>query len=326
MFGAARLALFAANPVATGGVSGGISYFFGGFTGSASTTVRKYDLVSGASTAGTALPSSFFVGGAFGNGVEGWQVGGFSGSPGSDQTHVRYNTFSSDTWTTLTVLGAAQRNQSCASSSTKGYSWAGYRATVNLTTNNQWTYATDAFSAGSALPFTQPTSYCQTHNNSTIALWIGSATDAAGGTPNKQYMIYTFSSDATTYSASGAAYNNQLAGMTGPQDHGVIISGLRTATSGDGSLTTGITKYNLSDASLKSDSESVGTSNSHGDGAGSDEQGIFAGRTTAARSTTESVYTYATNTRNLLSAYLSNNQVFTVDTQSPAACHNAQIS
>jgi hypothetical protein len=325
MFGVSRLALFNANPVAGGGVSGGISYFFGGLAGSASTTVRKYNLVSGASTAGTALPSAFFVGAAFGNGVEGWQVGGFNGGV---LTNVRYNTFSSDTWTTLTALSAGQRNQSCASSSTKGYSWAGFRdPSSNLTVNNQWTYATDAFSAGSALPFTAPTSYCQTHNNSTIALWIGSGADAGGGTPTKQYMIYTFSSDTTTYSANGASYNNILAGMTGPQDHGVIISGLRAASgAASDPAITGITKYNLSDGSLRSDSESVGTAYSHGDGAGSDEQGIYAGRTSGTRSATESAYTYATNTRNLLSAYLSNNQVFTADTQSPCACHNAQIS
>lgn len=329
MFGAARLALFAANPVATGGVTGGISYFFGGYDGSYSTLNRKYNLTSGAAGAATnAVPSGTMLAGSWGNGTDGWCTGGFNSS---DMTAVRRMSFSSESWTTLTALGAAQRNHRGTSSSTKGYSWGGYRATVNLSTNSQWTYSTDAYAAGTALSWsTTPTSFAALHGNGTTALFVGGAADGAGGTTARHYLIYTFSSDAQNYSASGAAYGHTLAGATGNQTDMVVISG----NNGTGNppantwtVNTKIIRYTISTAALVSDTNTVGTANSHFDSAGDDNVAISAGLTgTSGRTSKENAYTYSTGVSTLLSAYLANNQVYAADTESNTACHSLQVS
>jgi hypothetical protein len=329
MFGAARLALFAANPVATGAVTGGISYFFGGYRGGYSTTNRKYNLTTGAvGDATNAVPSGTMLAGSWGSGVNGWCTGGFNGG---DMVAVRRMAFSSESWTTLTSLGAAQRNHRGTSSSTKGYSWGGYRASVNLSTNSQWTYSTDAYAAGTALGWgTSPTSFGALHGNGTTALHMGSGVDGAGGTSLKHYLIYTFSSDAQSYSSSGAAYGHTLGGTTGNQTDMVVLSGYRSSATPPSfdAPSTGITRYTISSAALVSDGGTVGTAFNHFDGAGDDSVGIFAGcNADADRTAREQAYTYATSTATLLSAYLANNQLYNANNwENPTACHSLQVS
>jgi hypothetical protein len=327
MFGVSRLALYSANPATGGGlVTGGITYFMGGFGNT--NAVRKYNMTSGASSAGTAMPSSAALGQSWGSGVNGWQVGGYITS---DLTSVRRMAFSNDTWTTLTNLAAAQRNGRGTSSSTTGYSWGGFRSTVNLSSNNQWTYSTDAYTAGTALSWsTTPSSWGACHGTGTTALFLGGGSDAAGGTTKRQYLIYTFSSDTQSYSATGASYGHTLAGATGNNTDLVVLGGYRSSADPTVLTVRGttITRYVVSTAALVNDGGTIGTAYSHGDAAGNDEVGIFAGcNNSEARSARENAYTYATDTDTLLSAYLANAQVFTFDNaESPQAFHSAQIS
>lgn len=327
MFGAARLALYAANPVSGGAlVTGGFTYFVAGYT--AQTGNRKYNMTTGASSAATAIPTGGMLGQSWGSGVNGWYVGGFTGS---DSTQVRRMAFSTDTWTSLTALSAAQRNGMGGSSSTKGYSWGGYRATVNLSSNNQWTYSTDAFSAGTAMGWgTTPSSYGVAHGTGTQAIILGGGADGAGGTTRRWQSIYTFSSDTESFSISGAAYGFSASGATGNNTDMVVIAGHRSSADPTILTTRGttITRFVVSSGSVVVDSGNVGTAFSNCDGAGNDEVGLYAGaQGSEARSTRENAYTYATNTATLLSAYLANNQIMTVDAvESPRAFHSAQVS
>jgi hypothetical protein len=332
MLGVGRLALFAANPVAappSGLITGGSAYFMGGFKSGATSTVREYEMTTGTSSAATnAMPSAMALGQSWGSGVNGWQVGGYVSS---DLTVVRRMAFSDETWTTLTALAAAQRNGRGTSSSTKGYSWGGYRATVNLSTNSQWTYSTDAYASGTALSWsTTPTSHPVLHTDNTKALFLGGAADGAGGTTKRHYLIYTFSSDTQDYSATGASYGHTLSGATGNNTDMVVLGGYRSSSDPTSYTTRGVTvtRYTVATAAVVSDSGTIGTSFSHADAAGNDEVGIWAGcNIDQTRSTSENAYTYATDTATLLSAYLANNQVFTTDNhESPNAFHSLQIS
>jgi hypothetical protein len=330
MFGAARLALFAANPVEAGGlVTGGSTYFFGGWQGSPQNTVRKYNMTTGASAAGAnALPSESYVGQSWGSGVNGWQVGGFSGG---GVTAVRRMSFSGETWTTLTSLAADQRNGRGTSSSTTGYSWGGFRSTVNLSVNNQWTYSTDAFTAGTALSWgTTPSSWGACHGTGTSALFLGGTADAAGGTTKRHYLIYTFSSDTQNYSATGASYGHTLAAATGNNTDLVVMGGYRSSADPTSYTVRGttITRYVVSTAALVNDGGTIASAFSHADAAGNDEVGIYAGSNgNEDRTQRENAYIYATNTDTLLSAYLANAQVYTSNNrESPMACHSGQIS
>ena len=327
MFGSSRLALYAANPVSGGSlVTGGTTYFTGGF-GSIS-TVRKYNMVTGGSTAGTSMPSGAALGQSWGSSVNGWQVGGYNGG---DILVVRRMAFSTDTWTSLTNLSVAQRNGRGTSSSTKGYSWGGYRDVVNLATNGQWTYSTDAYSAGTALGWgTTPSSFAACHGTGTNAIFLGGGTDAAGGTPKRHQSLYTFSTDTETYSATGGAYGHILAGATGNNTDMVVCGGYRSNADPTSYTTRGttITRYVVSSGSVVVDTGTIGTAYSHGDAAGNDEVGIYAGSNGGEdRTQRENAYTYATDTDTLLSAYLANAQVATFNNmESPQAFHSGQIS
>jgi hypothetical protein len=327
MFGAARLALFAANPVAAGLVTGGTTYFTGGF--GSLTTTRKYNMTTGASSAGTALPSGAMLGQSWGSGVNGWQVGGYLDP--NTLTVVRRMSFSGETWTTLTSLGASQRNGRGSSSSTKGYSFGGYRPTTNLSVNNQWTYSTDAFSAGTAMGWaTTPTSYAANHGTTVDHLFLGGLADAAGGTTKRLMSRYVFSTDTETYSATGGAFGHTLTGATGNNTDMVVLGGYRSSADPTSYTVRGttITRYVVSSGTVVVDSGTIGTAFSHSDAAGNDEVGIYAGcNSNEDRTQRENAYTYATNTATLLSAYLANAQVMTFNNaESPQAFHSAQIS
>jgi hypothetical protein len=168
------------------------------------------------------------------------------------------------------------------------------------------------------------------HNNSTIALSLGGGSDGAGGTLARQYLIYTFSSDAQSYSASGAPYGVALAGATGNQTDMITLSGFNSTANPPtyAARNTKILRFTMSTAALVSDGGTVGTAFSHNDAAGDDSVGIWAGcQSDLDRTTRENAYTYATNTATLLSAYLANNQLYTTNNwESNTACHSLQIS
>jgi hypothetical protein len=329
MFGVARLALFAANPVAPapGGASGGISYFFGGFTTGYSTNTRKYNLSTGASGSGQALPNAVMLASAFGNGTKGFVVGGFNGSA---QSYSKRFTFADDTagsWTWADTSGSStlpntQRSSRGASSATKGYSWGGYN-TADRNYNHQLTYSSEVWASGTVLPFTGSpvqASHASVHSNSTYGIWIGGIGDATN-LNYKQRMIYTWSDDSTSYTADGADYTHWLSASTGNQTTMYVVSGVRA-----GSTTTATTKYTISSGAVSAGG-SVGTGFTHADAAGDDSVGICAGNSGAPTiANAENAYTYATDTATLLSAYLSNNQALAAETESLAACHSIQIS
>lgn len=330
MFGAARLGLFNANP------TGGKAYFSGGYVTAASAVTRTYNMSTGvvyiSTTTGNGnLPSAAFVGAGFGNQVNGFNVGGYSGSAVVNVS--RSITFANDvgsgfTWTnTATTLPGTQRDQRGTSSSAKGYSWAGYRdGTGQITVNFQMVYASGTtWSTGTALPLVgAATGFEALHCNAVQALWIGGCNDAAT-TSFKQLMTYVFSTDTPTYSQNGAANFAGIMGATGNQDVMVVVSGFQGATF---TLGTQVNKYNISNGAATS-MTAVPTAYRNSDAAGNDYVGIYAGCFTGAAATpaqTEGAYTYSADTYTLLTAYLTKTNIYTAKTESIVGFSSTQTS
>jgi hypothetical protein len=331
MFGAARLGLFNANP------TGGKAYFCGGFIAASSAVVRTYNIATGvvytSTTTGNGnMPSAVFVTAGFGNQTYGFNVGGYSGSAPVNTS--RYILFASDagsgfTWTTTATLPGTQRNQRGTSSSTKGYSWAGFRdGTGDLTVNWQLTYSALTWSTGTALPLTgSPIAggFEALHCNATQALWIGGQSDS--GTARKQQLSYVFATDATTYTQTGAANFFSVGGATGDQTNMIAVSGLQT--SGAATLTTNVNKYNIVSGAATT-TTNVPTAFRNTDSAGNDYVGITAASQTGGANPTpaqtEGAYTYSSDTYVLLTAYLNKVNIYTTRTESVGAFSSTQTS
>jgi len=339
MLGAGRLALFSANPVAGGGggaVSGGYSYFVGGYNTSANYT-RKYDLTgAGATTNAGALPQARFVAGGFGNGSSGFLCGGYNGTV---KNTVYELDFSSDTsWSTQNTLPNSQRNQRGTSSSTIGYSWGGYRdggGNATHAVNYQYTYSAGTWATGTNLSIANgasnyANSWSALHGNGSDAIHMGGGVDSGYGTQYTTQNLYEFSSDTQTFSNT-VDRNHLLCGATGNQTEMVIVSGQGYTNVGGGtgssSLKTWILTYNITSGAVVSTGTITGSSFSHADAAGDDSVGIWAGSSQSqSPSAYECAYTYSTDTYSLLSAYNSNYQVQSTRTESLTAFHSLQVS
>jgi len=283
MFGASRLALFAANPVAA---VAGVVYSAGGYDNSGLDTVSgnnqrtakiyKYALSNDAvSLLGSTLSNYIDGGQAFGNQTVGIVAGGGTGdSNGSPVTAVNIITFSTEAKTSGTALTQATRNGKAGSSSTKGYIFIPLSSSSTLTNSRQdYTY-----SSGSSTYNTNNVGFGTVrrdpgvHNNSTKAVvaggWISSGT-----TPQSSIREFTFASETwadASYSLYGAVGQPSVAGN---QTKYVMLGGFSSA--GAGTLNTRVESYAFSDGTRVA----ATSMNGHrlGDAAGDDTAGIFAG-------------------------------------------------
>ena len=330
-FGAARLGLFNANP------TGGIAYFAGGFIAAASAVVKTYNIATGvvytSTTTGNGnMPSAVYVSAGFGNQTYGFNTGGYSGSAPVNTS--RYILFANDagsgfTWTTTATLPGTQRDQRGTSSSTKGYSWAGFRdGTGDLTVNYQITYSAMTWATGTALPLTgSPAagSFEGLHCNADQALWIGGQSDS--GTARKQQLTYVFATDATTYTQTGAANFSSVSAATGDQTNMLVISGLQNSAAA--ALTTNVNKYNIVSGAATTVTN-VPTAFRNTEAAGNDYVGIAAssqtGGATPTPGQTEGAYTYSSDTYTLLTAYLNKVNIYATKTESVGAFSSTQTS
>ena len=170
-------------------------YACGGYgdPNSARNNVRTYNLASGAVADGTIMSRAEWTGAGFSNQVVGMQAGGYSGSaPINTAVRMTFADDTADSWTwTSTTMPGTQRNNRGTSSANKGFSWAGFRdGTGDLTVNFQYTYASNTWSTGTALPLTgSPVAggYPFIHSSAIQALWIGGTSDS--GTYRKQQLI-----------------------------------------------------------------------------------------------------------------------------------------
>lgn len=306
MFGASRLALFAANPVAA---AAGVVYSAGGYDNSNLDTVSgnnqrtnkiyKYALSNDAvSLMGITLSNYVDAGQAFGNQTLGIIAGGGTGdSSGNPVTAVNIITFSTEAKTSGTALSQATRQGKCGSTSTKGYVFCPLSSASTLT-NSRYDYT---YSSGSSTYNTNNVGFgtvrrdVYVHNNTTKAV-VGGGWISSGTTPQTSIREFTFASETwadASYSLYGAIGQPQCAGN---QDKYAVLGGF--ANAGASTLNTRVETYAFSDGTRVA----ATSMNGHrlGDAAGDDTYGIFSGAFTFGSGITATKankkYTYSSDT------------------------------
>ena len=313
MFGASRLALFAANPAADTGVSGGYSYFMGGYADSRIATVYKYTIGTDAVTTATALSAARDQASGFANGTTGHVCGGSTGS--SITTHEIY-TLSTESKAGGTALSSARRDTHAGSStSTLGYIFGGYNASA-LNTIAKYQYSDDTWPTFStSLGWTTVWTSTASHNNSTTAVILGGY---SGSTPNTEYKLFTFSTETPGSNSSLPAAQGQVS-MTGNQSKAIALSGFGPGTFV--TMTNAVRYYDFA-AGTWTSATNLGYTIRFGEGAGDDFKGIFAGGSAGSftLSTAHTKYQYSDDTMTTAT------QIYSTAADSPAAFHSLQAS
>lgn len=313
MFGASRLALFAANPAAPSGVSGGYSYFMGGYAASRISTVYKYTLTGDSVSTATALSSARDQVSGFANGTVGHACGGSTGS--TVTTHEKY-TLSTESKTAGTALSSGRRDTHAGSStSTLGYIFGGYNTSA-LNTIAKYQYSDDTWPTFStSLGWSTVWTSTAAHNNSTTAVILGGY---SGSTPNTEYKLFTYSTETPGSNTSLPAAHGQVS-MTGNQSKAIALSGFGPGTFV--TMTNAVKYYDFA-AGTWTSATNLGYTIRFGEGAGDDSKGIFAGGSAGSftLSTAHTKYQYSDDTMTTAT------QIYTTATDSPGAFHSLQVS
>ena len=319
MFGIGRLALYAANPVATA-TNTGFGYWQGGFQSSPLTrlsSVKKYTFPTDGISTATALSGNRDQVCGLSDTVYGHAFGGAVGSGGGSATtiHERY-TLSTESKTTGTALATAQRDvHSGVSTSTYGYILGRYTTTYSNTIikyqHSNDTYASFTNTLWSGTVWTSVSA----HNNSTLAIAVGGYN---GSTANTNYARFTFSTETAATAQTLPAAQGQVS-MCGDQLRAFIFTGFTSPTS---TMTTAVRNYTFATDTWAS-STSLSYTIRWGDGAGNDVVGAIGGGTTgtgtSSMSTSHTKITYATDT------FATAGQIYSVSTDSPGAFSSVQI-
>ena len=326
MFGASRLGLFAANPIA-GGVTGGYALFAGGYdngtldAGTRTAAIRKYDLSTDAvSTSSLTLNAAYDQVCAFANGTTGVLAGG---SDGNSQGSVRLVNLSAESISNgqaLTVNTLATRLGRGASSSTVGYLYGGW-TTAPVNDIKKYTYSTNVWAyTTNGLGYTNALLTIGVHNNSTVAVLTGGYVNSTLA-PSNIVKEFDFSTESTATASYTLSETRAQQSVTGNQTKYVSIGGFNTSGL---ALTTVVDTY-LFSAGTRTAQTSLTHGFRMGDAAGDDQRGIYAGSETTGggtySTTTNWIYTYSTDTRANASNYLYTN---TIDI--PGALHSLQTS
>lgn len=328
MFGASRLALFAANPVATG-ASGGYSYFAGGYDGDdpidanqRTAIIRRYAIATDAVTTISATLQQKLDGVcAAGNGTQGMFAGGGQiDSTGAASTYNSKLDFATEAASVMTVLPAANRYGQGSSSTTTGYHFCGTTSQTSTYSNTtyRYSYSGNSWTTGTSWEYATATGAQTCHANGTKAILLGGISTSSVIT--NAIRGYTFSSDAVaaeSYSLNRGLFIHR---GTGNQSKTVILGGLYT-TAGAYNEVVEIFQFS-SGARTTATNLTVlcGTQ----DAAGDDYFGIFGGGGHRSGGTSYSEiqrkYTYSSDT------YAQSTATYTTRIYSPGACHSIQVS
>lgn len=326
MFGASRLALFAANPVSVG-VTGGYALFAGGYDegtiefGARTDDIKKYNLSTDAvSTISAVLPSQLDQVCGFANGTKGILSGGSTGSS-TNQTSII--TLSDETLTggqALTVNTLSTRQGRGTSSSTTGYMLGGI-TTAPVNDVKKYTYSSDTWGyTTNGLGYTSAVTTCAVHCNSTKAINAGGYIESTT-TPQSTVKEFDFSTESTSTASYSLNTAIAQACCTGNQDKWISFSGFVTTSV---TLTTIVESYTFA-SGARTSATALTYGFRTGDAAGDDSRGIIAGGYSTGggtySTTTNWIYTYSSDTYANATNYL-----YTGVLDLPGALHSLQVS
>lgn len=253
-------------PAATPGVEYNWAFFAGGTTGTGdagvTTATRTYGLGDATWASEDALSTAVFNAGGFGDKVNGWIIGGFTGSVNATQNRKYTNTNGTSMSSTAasTTNVTMQNGWRGGATSSTGYVFGG----TFVSTVRKYSISGDSWSAGTALGGSN--GWLAEHNNATYALISGGYDGSANLSRNDRY---TFSDDTrAAQTALGTAKRELTA--TGDQSFSYLYCG---TTSG---VTSVIEKISLVDGTQSSNFNNSDALR-FAEAAGSDTKGAFAG-------------------------------------------------
>ena len=257
-------------PPAAGG--GGVQYnwaFFGGGTtgtgdAGVTTSTRTYGLGDATWASEDSLSTAVFNAAAFGDKVNGWIIGGYTGSVNATQNRKYTNTDGSSMSSTAgsTTSVTMQNGWRGAATTSTGYVFGG----TFVSTSRKYSISGDSWSAGTAL--TSENGWMATHNNATYALVSGGYDNSPAGNLDRNER-FTFSDDTrAAQTALGTARRELTA--TGDQSFSYLYCGTTSA------VVNTIEKISLTDGT-QSSTFTNSASLRFAEAAGSDTKGAFAG-------------------------------------------------
>lgn len=311
MFGAARLALYSANP--SGAANTGFGYWMGGYTTGRVATIRKYTFPTDTvGAAGTSLSAARDQVCGISDTVIGHGFGGGTGGNGLTD-HEKW-TISTEAKTSGTVLPSGRRDMhSGVSTATYGYLLGGYNSTF-VNTIQKYQHSNDSYPTFTNTLWSGTVwTSCAAHNNTTLAIAVGGYN---GSTTNTNYARFTFSSETAATAQSLPAAQGQVS-MCGDQSRAFMFTGF---TNPFVTMTNAVKNYTFSTDTWAS-STNLGYTQRYGDGAGNDAVGVIGGGTagTFTLATAHTKITYATDT------FATASQLFAVATDTPGAWSSSQI-
>jgi len=253
-------------PATAGAPSFNFAFFAGGTTGSGdsgvTTATRTYDLGDATWASEGALSTAVFNAAGFGDKVNGWIVGGYTGAVNATQNREYTNadgasmTSAAASTTSVTM----QNGWRGGATTTTGYVFGG----TFVSTVRKYSISGDSWSAGTALG--GASGWMAEHNNATYALISGGYDSSANLSRNDRY---TFSDDTrAAQTALGTARRELTA--TGDQSFSYLYGGTTSA------VVNTIEKISLTDGT-QSSTFTNSVANRFAEAAGSDTKGVFAG-------------------------------------------------
>lgn len=253
-------------PEVAGAPSFNFAFFAGGTTGSGDAGVtantRTYDLGDATWASEGALSTAVFNAAGFGDKVNGWIIGGYTGATNATQNREYTNADgSSMTSTAASTTSVTMQNgwRGGATTST-GYVFGG----TFVSTVRKYSISGDSWSAGTALGGNN--GWMAEHNNATYALISGGYSGASNLDRNDRY---TFSDDTRAAQTTLGTARRELT-ATGDQSFSYLYCGTT------GAVVNTIEKISITDGS-SSTSFTNSASLRFAEAAGSDTKGVFAG-------------------------------------------------
>jgi len=255
-------------PTAPAGVQYNWAFFAGGTTGTGdagvTTSTRTYDLGDATWASEDALSTAVFNPAGFGDKINGWIVGGFTGSVNASQNRKYTNSDGTSMSSTAasTTNVTMQNGWRGGATATTGYVFGG----TFVNTVRKYSISGDSWSAGTALGGSN--GWMAEHNNDTYAMISGGYDGSANLSRNDRY---TFSDDTRAAQTQLGTARRELT-ATGDQSHSWVYCGTNTTNS----VVDTIEKISLTNGSTAA-SYSNASSLRFAEAAGSDTKGVYAG-------------------------------------------------
>lgn len=326
MFGASRLGLFAANPIATS-VTGGYALFAGGYdegsidSGNRTNIIRKYNLPTDAvSTITATLNAQMDQVCAFANGTKGVLAGG--SDAGNSASGVQIITLSDESSTggqALTTNTLATRQGRGGSTATAGYMFGGWTS-APVNDIKRYTYSTDVWGyTTNGLAYTGDMQSIGVHGNGTVAKLSGGYVSATGS-PIDTIKSFEFSTESTSTESYTLPAVRAQHSVTGNQTKWMSFAG-----GGPSFVLNTVAETFLFSDGTRTTASALTYGFRMGDAAGDDNRAIIGGAYTISGGTyttaSNKIYTYSTDTWADASVYL-----YTTIIDIPGAFHSLQTS